>query len=538
VDGEPQLLYLEPDDEITSVIRRLKGADAGRVILVAPGRSRATSSVVALRLLQRAAAETGRSVALVADASTRSLAGEAGIAAFASVADATSPTPSPAEPMTPTRAPIHVVRGAGGARLQPSKPIPATDGMEETVAVHLPPPAKPGSSGRGRRSPRLPRWPWLVALLAVALAAVAALLPGATVRITPATVAVGPVSIPITVDVAGRATGDLQATKPGTATGVRPEQVPANGTVTFSNWNTVAVEVPQGTHVSVGGTTAFVTLARIVVPRGKYTGTIVPGEGSIAVSAVVAGVGGNVAAGAIDTIDDESVRLFLRGFPDNPNRLVTNTDPTTGGLETSHPVIQQSDVDAVVAAIEADLRSQLDAVLAGQPDRLYAAASDSEAPKIDIADDLVGKEDQPTFELHGTLTFDRAYASRSGAEATASAAFLALPDEVPPGTAIVGDSIRVDLVPASATGDRLDVTASVAAAAAATIDEAQLRDRIAGLTVGEAKTELQPLGEVEIDLWPGWVDRLPRLTFRIEVKQVVQGPTQSPGPSPTKTLSP
>jgi len=539
VDGEPQLLYLEPDDEITSVIRRLRGADAGRVILVAPGRSRATSSVVALRLLQRAAAETGRSVALVADASTRSLAGEAGIAAFASVADATSPTPSPAEPMTPTRAPIHVVRGAGGARLQSSRPIAATDGMEETVAVHLPQPVKPGSSGRGRlRTPRLPRWPWLVALLVVALAAGAALLPGATVRITPATVAVGPVSIPITVDVAGHATGDLQATKPGTATGVRPEQVPANGTVTFSNWNTVAVEVPQGTHVSVGGTTAFVTLARIVVPRGKYTGTIVPGEGSVAVTAVVAGVGGNVAAGAIDTIDDESVRLFLRGFPDNPNRLVTNADPTTGGLETSHPVIQQSDIDAVVAAIEADLRSQLDAALAGEPDRLYAAASDSEAPKIDIADDLVGKEDQPTFELHGTLTFDRAYGSRSDAEAAASAAFLELPDEVPAGTAIVADSIQVDLRPATPVGEQLDITASVTAAAAAKINDAQVRDRVAGLTVEEAKTELQSLGEVEIDLWPAWVDRLPRLTFRIEVKQVVQSPTQSPGASPTQTLSP
>jgi hypothetical protein len=255
------------------------------------------------------------------------------------------------------------------------------------------------------------------------------------------------------------------------------------------------------------------------------------------VAAVVAGVGGNVAAGAIDTIDDESVRLFLRGFPDNPNRLVTNTDPTTGGLETSHPVIQQSDVDAVVAAIEADLRSQLDAALAGEPDRFYAAASDSEAPKIDIADDLVGKEDQPTFELHGTLTFDRAYGSRSEAEATASAAFLELPDEVPPGTAIVADSIHVDLGPATPGGEQLDVTASVTAAAAATIDEAQLRDRIAGLTLEEAMTELHPLGEVDIDLWPAWVDRLPRLTFRIDVEQVVRAPTQTPGPSPTQTLS-
>ena len=252
---------------------------------------------------------------------------------------------------------------------------------------------------------------------------------------------VGPVSIPIAVDVAGRATGDLQATKPGTATGVRPEQVPANGVVTFFNWNTVAVEVPQGTHVSVSGTTAFVTLARIVVPRGKFGAPIEPGGASVAVAAVVAGVAGNVAAGAIDTVDDATVRLFLRGFPENPNRLVTNTDPTTGGLETSHPVIQQSDVDAVVAAIEADLRAQLDAALAGEPDRLYAAASASEAPKIDIASDLVGKEDQPTFELQGTLTYDRAYGSRSDAEAAASAAFLQLPDEVPAGTAIVADSI-------------------------------------------------------------------------------------------------
>jgi hypothetical protein len=43
---------------------------------------------------------------------------------------------------------------------------------------------------------------------------------------------------------------------------------------------------------------------------------------------------------------------------------------------------------------------------------------------------------------------------------------------------------------------------------------------------------------VDIDLWPAWVDRLPRLTFRIDVKQVVQAPIQSSGPSPTQTLSP
>ena len=519
-DSDPQLLYLEPDDEITSVVRRLRGADVGRVVLVAPVRSRATSSVVALRLLARAAADTGRSVALVADASTRALAGEAGVAAFASVADATSPTPSPAEPMTPTRAPIHVVRGAGGARSQPPKVPPPTDGLDETVAVHLPPPVpSSGGSRRLRGGALIPRWPWLAALLVVFLAVGAAVLPGATVSITPATTPVGPVSIPVTIDVVGHVAAELESTKPGTATGERLEEVAASGVVTFFNFNTVAVEVPRGTHVSVGGETAFVTLERIVVPRGKFTGSgIDPGERSAGVAAVVSGVEGNVAAGAIDTIDDESVRLFLRGFAEVQDRLVTNPDPTAGGLETSHPLIKQEDVDAVVAAIEADIRAQLDAALARDSDRLYAAASADEVPSIDIPPDLVGKEDQETFELSGKLTYDRAYGSRAEAEATASSAFLTLGDAVPLGTAIVADSIEVDLGPATLVGGRLDVTTSVTAAAAAEIDHAEVRDRIAGLTVPEAKAELEPLGEIDVDLWPPWVDKVPVLEFRIEVR--------------------
>jgi len=441
--------------------------------------------------------------------------------------------------MTPTRAPIHVVRGAGGARPQAPRALAATDGMDETVAVHLPSPSGgQGAGGRRRRRPGgLPRWPWLVALLIALLAVGAAVLPGATVTITPATTAVGPVSVPVALDVDGHVTADLTSTKPGTATGERPEEIPASGVVTFFNWNTVAVEVKQGTHVSVDGTIAFVTLNRIVVPRGKFGAPIEPGQKSVEVAAVVAGPEGNVAAGAINTVDDDGVRLFLRGFPDNPNRLVTNADPTTGGATTPHTVITQSDVDAVVAAIQADLQSQLDARLAGDSDRLYVAAPAEEVPTIEIPEGLVGTEDQATFELSGTLTVDRAYGSRAKAEGTATTAFLALGNEVPAGTAIVKESIKVELGDAALVGDRLEVTASVTAAAAAEIDEPQVRDRIAGMTVDEAKAELNSLGDVVIDLWPSWVDRLPRLTFRIEIKEEVQGPTRSPGQSPAASVN-
>ena len=102
---EPQLIYLEPDDEITSLVRRLRAAESDSVVVVAPGRSRATSSAVALRLLAQVAAEEKRSLSLVADPGTRALAGEAGIPAFASVAEATSGNEAPdqgAAPLEPT----------------------------------------------------------------------------------------------------------------------------------------------------------------------------------------------------------------------------------------------------------------------------------------------------------------------------------------------------------------------------------------------------------------------------------------------------
>jgi hypothetical protein len=527
-DGDPQLLYLEPDDEITSVVRRLRGADVGRVVLVAPGRSRATSSVVALRLLVRAAADTGRSVALVADASTRALAGEAGIAAFASVADATSGTPSPAEPMTPTRAPIHVVRGAAAGRVKAMPRPPVTNGLDETVAVHLPPSV--GAGGRRRRLPGVPAWPWLAVLVIPTLAIGAALLPGATVRITPATVPVGPVSIPVSLGIGGHLADELQATKQGTPTGKRLEEVPATGVVTFFNFNSFDVSVPQGTHVSVGGTTAFVTMERVKVPRRRNLGGE-SGQQSVAVTAIEPGPDGNVAARAIDTIDDGSVRFLLRAFDDNSSRLVVNDEATTGGLETTHTVIQQTDIDAAVAAIEADLQQQLTEALAREPDRIYAKAPDAEMPEVEIPPELLGTEDTPSFELTGTLAFDRAYASRADAEAAARTAFLTLGGVVPAGTEIVLDTIVVDPGAATVSGSELQLEASVTASAAVAYDEAAVRNRIAGLTIEEARAELASLGEIEVDLWPAWVDRLPRLTFRITIERVVGLPAESAGES-------
>lgn len=534
---QPQLIYLEPDDEITSLVRRIRAADSRSVIVVAPGRSRATSSTVALRLLAQVAAEEDRTLALVADAPTRALAGEAGIPAFPTVAEATSGTEAPDQGAAAPRAPIHVVRGvaASAAAVVVDRPVAAvarSGPSDETVAVRLPQPRGTGgfTPFRGRNLVAR-RWPWLAALLAVVLVAAAALLPSATVRIAVAGQAVGPTSYTVHLHVAGHETSDLKVTRSGRATGERVEKVAAAGGVTFSNWNTVAVEVPAGTHVSVAGGTAFATGKRIVVQRGRFNGGgITPGQGSVAVVAVEPGLGGNVAAAAIDTVDDAGVRTFLRGFPDNPNRLVINSEATAGGAETPHVVIQQSDVDAVVTAIKADLAAQLAAALAAQPDRVYAGPPESEESVVDVQPDLVGTEETPTFELRGTLAFDRAFVARTDVEQAARDALTNDTNAVPGGKSLVAGSIKIQVGTAATVGDEMTLQLSVRAAAAAPIDKAAVRDLVAGMTVPQAKDALRPIGDAEVDLWPGWLDRLPRLPFRISVETVEPSPGASPSP--------
>ena len=153
----PTLLYLEADDEITAVVRRVRAADPGRVIVVAPGRSRATSSAVALRLLAR----EERDIAIVGDALTRSLAAEAGLASYANVDDARRASPGERPSVEPRHAAIHVVRGTADdtppamaavvsqPRVEPRAPSSPED---ETRAV----PVARSSPSRGAPRPAAP----------------------------------------------------------------------------------------------------------------------------------------------------------------------------------------------------------------------------------------------------------------------------------------------------------------------------------------------------------------------------------------------
>jgi hypothetical protein len=552
--GETQLLYLEPDDEITTVVRRLREADASRVVLVASGRTKATTSAVALRLLAQVADEDGREIALVADGAARVLAAEAGIPAFASVADANAEGAVPPEPAAPQRAPIHVVRGepepaapdlpaaelaaatvSSAARRAGPAAAPGPSGMEETQAVAVQRPGKarerPGrtSSGPTRREPRR-RPAWLIPAIALVLlvgigAALGAVLPAASVTIRPRAVAVGPLTYQLRPATHTDAGQPLTATRQGEATGHRTKRTAATGVILLINYSDENVTVPAGTRVSVHGDIQFQTTQAVTVPD-SFFGFV--GTANAPIQAVERGPGGNVEADAIDRIEDRDVDRALRGQGPN-DRRVRNDDPTSGGDEQELLVVRKSDVSAVTDAIRQDLLGQLqDQRGQGGEDRIYPK---QDAPKvqIDVPADLEGhtSTEPYTFELSGTLTDEQPYVLRADAEAAATDAVAGDPAAVPKGFAIEPETVAVQLGAATLDGADVIIQAQVTAQAAPQYDSSTIGARIAGRSKAGAEAELAPIGRTTVDLWPFWVDRVPKLEWRINVEILpVEQPAQ------------
>jgi hypothetical protein len=532
---ETQLLYLEPDDEITTVVRRLREADASRVVLVASGRTKATSSAVALRLLAQVAADETREIALVADGPARSLAAEAGIPAFASVADASAEGAIPLEPAAPQRAPIHVVRGepepaapdlpVAELAVAPVAAPVARAGMEETQAVPVQRPvprrAAPASTrARTRRPAARPRPAWLLPAVALALlvgvgAVLGALLPAATVTIRPRAVAVGPLTYDLRPETHAGSGDPLTSTQQGEATGHRTRRTAATGVILLINYSDENVTVPAGTQVSAGGDILFHTTQAVTVPD-SFFGFV--GTANAPIEAVDRGPGGNVDADAIDTIEDRDVDRALRGQgPDD--RRVRNDDPTSGGAEEQLLVVRKSDISAVTDAIRQDLQQQLaDQRSQAGEDRIYPT---QDAPKvqIDVPADLEGhaSTDPFTFQLTGTLTDDQPYVLRADAEAAAGEAVAADETAAPKGTTVQPDSLQVELGEAALDGGNVVVPAQVTAQASPQYDPSAIGARIAGKSVAGAEAELESIGHTTVTLWPFWVDRVPRLEWRINV---------------------
>jgi hypothetical protein len=249
------------------------------------------------------------------------------------------------------------------------------------------------------------------------------------------------------------------------------------------------------------------------------------------VTAAAIGEAANVPAGAIDTVVDRGTAAMLRGFPNNSSRLVENPEPTAGGLDTTGPEITQADVDTALEALNEDLAAQVADALGLDSDLVSANAVAVPGPAIEGLDGLVGTRDQPEAEISGTLAYDRLSVERATVIERAEELLASDAAAMPQGHDVVPAATDVTIGTARVEGDVLWVVVSVTGASAPRPNPDGVLERVRGRSPAEAEAALDELGDVSVDLWPGWVTTVPELDWRIDLR--LHGVPEEPEPSAT-----
>jgi len=318
----------------------------------------------------------------------------------------------------------------------------------------------------------------------------------------------------------------------GTATGkTKVGTVPASGTVFFTNNGTAPVEIPTGSVVATGDANAvlFVTTADAVISPANATPA--PPPIPVPVQAQKAGESGNVAAGSITTIPDDSLNTiaqFNKVQPANLKLKVINDEDITGGGTGTATVVLQQDLDGVKKSLHAQAQGDIDAWL-------KQLSANGVMGKTSVTDTLVNPPGEGQIVNNGSfpavLKIDVAALYLPGASLQSAALTqlnrFIVKDGAYTNYVVVADAkhpVRIDGLRQSAgdlAGMTLDFTATARATPNITVDA--VRRMIAGTSIGDAQTLLSSRipgvqkQNVEIKVSPGFISWVPFFPGRINV---------------------
>jgi hypothetical protein len=535
------VVYLDPEDEITGAVARLRAMPGGDVIMVVPAGSRVATSRINFRLLGRESRQRGLRLAVVSEEpGVRSLSSAAGVPAHANVEAAeaafgkepslttaastaamapakvdAAPPPDLAVDDTKTQV-LPVVGAATDAGEMASRP-PRASGR---LSVE-PPLYDIGDVSSRRRRPAArfiaPAIALVLLLTLVGLGLYGAYLfvPTATVSLQPKLIDVGPLSTTVTADpqvaVVDANAGLIPATQlqlplnsTGTfpATGVDVTTTAATGAVRFRSENTVfEVPVPAGTVVSTANGIEFETTRSVTVPRANFD-THQPGSAMADVVAREDGDRGNVPANAIKKLPPSLNSALL---------TVRNPEPTDGGARTEEAVVSQDDYDAAVAQLTAALPAQLAATLTDPNTTphgltLYPESASVGTPSVDQEAQAVVETKAESFTLTVSATATVLAVNEAQVDQVAQTQLLA---QVPSGTTLLPATVKTIHAPGEVNGATVVYNASAAAKCWRSPNQDELVAQISGQSLSDARAIMEKYGTPDITIWPDFIDRLP-----------------------------
>jgi hypothetical protein len=365
------------------------------------------------------------------------------------------------------------------------------------------------------------------------------LLPSASIVVTPRPEPVAEVQIVVTADPAATAPNPETSVVPAVrvplevtvndvfaATGKRVAETKATGRIRFANLDFLRTNtIPAGSVVSTNAGVRFRTNASVTVPKADLVGlTVFPGRITVGVTAVQAGLPGNV--------EPNTIVIVPRG--EDPQALkVVNPDATTGGTHDEFPKVVQADIDAATKKLSTALNAQFETQLAdpsivppGAAVFLDTAKLGAPTPSVDPATLL--DQEIPSFELGlsasgSVITVDPSPVSTIAEGKVRSA--------VKADHELVAGSVVVSVGKATVSGDTVSFPATATAQQVAVLDPGTLRRLVLGKSLDDARTALAQFGDVTVTAWPDWVGSVPTIESRVSVSIDASVPVETPAPS-------
>jgi hypothetical protein len=374
-------IYVDVDDDITSIIDKVQAAKAKVVALVLPKRASALQSIVNMRLLKRSAEKAGKNVVMITtEPALIPLAGAAGIHVAKNLQSKPVVPDSPSVAVPSADLPVPPVpEGVSEDEVDDKTAtldyhrsigeLAATHASDEVITLDdeqeedLPKPktskssAKPQAKSQKIKVPNFERFRLMMGAGILAVVALIVFIILAIFVLPKATVSIQTSSIPVSANLnlnasdkyttlnegAKQIPASLKATKQTssqqiTATGQQNNGEKATGSVKLTNCSTdgSAVTVPAGTGVSSNGLT-YITQTSASMPNSAYFTTCknnIPN--SSATVTVVAQRGGsnyNLASGS---------SFAVAGYSSVTG---TNSSALSGGTDNNTTVLSQQDLD-------------------------------------------------------------------------------------------------------------------------------------------------------------------------------------------------
>jgi len=536
-----EVLYLEPDEEITSVIDKIKNTTTANIGLVVPRDATLLQSVVNLRLLAKEAAALGKVIAIVTtDKIGMNLAAQVGIPVFSSVEEQKPiyqpppPRPSSEEiieineenrkvPEAPKNVPVHhfqekpVIWKKKAAPVLKPEPPQALPKATTNIAI---------KTNKDLTKARKIIWPILAILVTLGLVGSYLLVPKATAKIY-----LSSEDLKKSVDVTVLTKANIDTAKnifPGQlitsqketqenfpATGQKNIGTKASGTITiYNNFDSSPHTFSAGTKLASSNKTFLTKTTVTVGPFQRINGQDVMGAVKVDIEAEDVGSDYNVKAG----------RFTILGLPANQQDSIygQSQDSLKGGDSRQVQVVSQSDFDKAKQQLITQLSNQLtqDFTNKTKNKKIIDKAIVKSDPAVTTSTPVGGEAKNFDMKVKVTeqvMVFDFAQFKD----------FLTqiLTKQVPADKMVniqSDNDIGFEVKKTVYDKGELDLTTNVLAKVSAKISPESIKTQILGKSASVATGIIQSVNGVEkaeISFWPSWwFKRIPDLSGKVNIE--------------------